>query len=294
MNTHVPLRSILLATNLDDMEWLFPLTCSLAKESGASITLLHVITTTRGMTVDQEGLPYYGPADAIDAAKERLQSFCAGAGCASQIRYEVKVIEGSPSDGILDTTRQLLADLVVMGTRGRHGIERWLLGSVAQSVLRASSVPVVTVGPNARKAAASTMPIKSILFATSLRASSNEAARLIYVWAERLHARLALLHVAPATENTQEAKRKAREEELRSLLSEEAFRTNHVAIDVRTGRASHEILAAGAHVDLIVLGAVRPPVLGRLAPEGTLYRVLAEAQCPVASLHSEHTKKRSS
>ena len=39
MNTHVPLRSILLATNLTDIEWLFPFTCSLAEESGAHVTL---------------------------------------------------------------------------------------------------------------------------------------------------------------------------------------------------------------------------------------------------------------
>ncbi len=68
MNTHVPLQSILLATNLDDMEWLFPFACSLAEEGGASITLLHVITGIRGMTVDQVGFPYYGE-QAITAAK---------------------------------------------------------------------------------------------------------------------------------------------------------------------------------------------------------------------------------
>ncbi len=102
-----------------------------------------------------------------------------------------------------------------------------------------------------------------------------------------------MFHAVPARKHAQEWDRKVREGELRSLLSEEAARGNDVGVDVRTGRASREILSAGAHVDLIALGAVRTPVLERLAPEGTLYQVLAEAHCPVASLHSEHVKKQS-
>jgi nucleotide-binding universal stress UspA family protein len=293
VNTHVPLQSILLATNLDDMAWLFPFTCSLAEESGASITLLYVVTSIRGMTADPQGLPYYGPEQAIASAKEQLQSFCEHGACVSKPRHEVLVIEGSPADGILATARQVHADMVVMGTRGRRGIERWLLGSVAESVLRASTIPVVTIGPNARKAAASGRPIKSILFATSLKTNSNESARLVYRWSERLQAQMVMFHAVPARKHAQEWDRKAREDELRSLLSEEAARGNDVGVDVRTGRASLEILSAGAHVDLIALGAVRTPVLERLAPEGTLYQVLAEAHCPVASLHSEHVKKQS-
>lgn len=292
MNTHVPLQSILLATNLDDMDWLFPFACSLAEEGGASITLLHVITGSRGMTVDQVGFPYYGSEQAIAAAKEQLQNFCACAACASRLHYEVLVIEGAPADGILATAHQAHADLLVMGTRGRRGIERWLLGSVAESVLRASTVPVIAIGPNAQRGAASGTPIKSILFATSLKANSNEAALLVHKWTERLQARMVLFHVVSASENAQEWDRKAREGELRSVLPEEAFHENKAGVDVRTGRASREILTAGAHVDLIVLGTVRTPVLERLAPEGTLYQVLAEARCPVASLHSEHVKRR--
>jgi nucleotide-binding universal stress UspA family protein len=295
MNAHVPLRSILLATNLDDMEWLFPFTCSLAEESSASITLLYVVTSIRGMTVDQGCLPYYGPAEAINAAKEQLQSCCTRASCASRLRYEVLVIEGTPADGILATARQMHADLLVMGTRSRRGIERWLRGSVAETVLRTSPIPVITVGPNARKAAATGRPVKSILLATGLKGRSNEAARLTHMWTERLHGRMILLHIALGNEMdraAQERNCRARENELRGLLAEEAFHEGHVEAQIRTGRASREILAAGAHVDLIVLGAVRTPIFERLAPEGTLYQVLAEARCPVASLHSEHVKKR--
>jgi nucleotide-binding universal stress UspA family protein len=296
MNTHVPLRSILLATNLVDVEWLFPFTCSLAEESGARVTVLHVITALNGFSIDLAGIPYYHPAEAIAAAKAQLQASCCRP-CAAKVHSEVMAIDGTPAEGILATASEIQADLLVMGTRGHRGIDKWLHGSVAEEVLRSSHIPVVTVGPNARRAAAAGKPIKSILFATSLKAHATDTVSLglIYKWMERLHGHLTLLHVTPDQHKhtrVQEEHSKAREHELHQLLPEDAFRDGLVETQIRTGRASHEILAASVHADLITLGAVRSPVLGRLAPEGTLYQVLAEAHCPVATLHSEHTKTR--
>ena len=294
MNTHVPLRSILLATNLTDIDWLFPFTCSLAEESGARVTVLHVITALNGFSIDLAGIPYYRPDDAIAAAKAHLRAACCQP-CAAKVQSEVVAIDGTPADGILATARAIQADLLVMGTRCHRGVDKWLHGSVAEEVLRSSPIPVVTVGPHARRAAAAGKPIKSIVFATSLKAQATDAVNvnLIYKWIDRLHGHLTLLHVAPDEHKhnlAQEQNCRAREDELHHLLPEDAFRNGLVDAQVRTGRASHEILAASAHADLITLGAVRNPVLGRLAPEGTLYQVLAEAHCPVATLHSEHTR----
>jgi nucleotide-binding universal stress UspA family protein len=296
MNTHVPLRSILLATNLVDIEWLFPFTCSLAEESGARVTVLHVVTGLNGFTIDLAGMPYYHPGEAMDAAKKHLQAACC-LPCSAKIHSEVRAIDGSPGEGILATALETQADLIVMGTRAYRGLDKWLHGSVAEEVLRSSPVPVVTVGPHARKMAAAGKPIKSILFATSLHAKPTDAENLhlIYQWVERLHGHLTLLHVAPDNHKdplAQERNCQARERELHTLLPEDAFRTNLVEAHVRSGRASREILAAAAGADLITLGAVQQPMLGRLAPEGTLYQVLAEAHCPVATLHSEHSRTR--
>jgi nucleotide-binding universal stress UspA family protein len=296
MNSHVPLRSILLATNLTDIEWLFPFTCSLAEESGAHVTVLHVIPAMNGFTVDLAGSPYYDPRDAIADAAARIRAACCRP-CAAQVKTEVVAIDGTPADGILQTANQVHADIVVMGTRGYRGLDKWLHGSVAEKVLRQSPVPVVTVGPHARRTAAAGRPIKSILFATSLKAQVTDAMNvgLIFKWIERLHGHLTLLHVAPDEHKhklAQEETRRACEHELRALLPEDAFEHGMVDAQVRTGRASHEILAASAQADLITLGALRNPMLGRLAPEGTLYQVLAEAHCPVATLHSEHGHAR--
>jgi len=62
---------------------------------------------------------------------------------------ETAVLEGTPAQCILDYVEEHDVDLVVMGTHGRSGLDRYLLGSVTERVLRASPVPVVVVGPSA-------------------------------------------------------------------------------------------------------------------------------------------------
>jgi nucleotide-binding universal stress UspA family protein len=296
MHTHVPLRSILLATNLTDIEWLFPFTCSLSEESGAHITVLHVINAMNGFSIDLAGIPYYHPGEAIAAATAQLEAFCTNT-CTARHRSDVVVLDGTPADQILAMAAQSNADLLVMGTEGHRGVDKWLHGSVAEAVLRASPIPVVTVGPNARKNAALGRPTRSILFASSLKAHATDAVNVDVVmkWTERLGGHLTLLHVMAESHKDKLAQEKsvhATEAELHAFLPEDVFRKGLAETQVRSGRAAHEILAAGAHADLIALGALRSPLLGRLAPEGTLYQVLAEAYCPVATLHSEHGKAK--
>lgn len=58
---------------------------------------------------------------------------------------EALLLQGSPATEILAAIEAAGADLVVLGTHGRHGLSRFLLGSVAEKVVRASPVPVLTV-----------------------------------------------------------------------------------------------------------------------------------------------------
>jgi nucleotide-binding universal stress UspA family protein len=296
MNTHVPLRSILLATNLADLDWLFPFTCSLAEESGATVTLIHVVSALNGFTIDLAGNPFYNPFEAMGGAASYLKSIC-NRSCAATLKSDVVTVDGPPAAGILATADQIQADLLVLGKSCNRGLDRWLHGSVAEHVLRSSPVPVVTVGPQARHAAASGRPIKSILYATSLLADATDAVNLnvILRWTTRLHGHVTLLHVLPEDRKdtlAQERSCRSREDILRSLLPQEALRDGLAHACVRTGQPSREILAAACGVDLVVLGALRNPALGRFAAEGTLNKVLAGARCPVATLHSEHTKAR--
>jgi nucleotide-binding universal stress UspA family protein len=75
--------------------------------------------------------------DLVEDAKASL----AGAGGA----FDSYIVEGQPPAAIVQAATDLHCDLIVMGTHGRKGLERALLGSVAEGVTRSSPIPVLTV-----------------------------------------------------------------------------------------------------------------------------------------------------
>ncbi|TYT61192.1 universal stress protein [Natrialba swarupiae] len=97
------------------------------------------------------GLPmetaWEGISDALRAegqtAVERVEDLAPDG-----VRVETAVLEGSPSRVIIDQATPDTCDLVVMGTHGRGGIDRLLLGSVTERVVRSACVPVLTVNVN--------------------------------------------------------------------------------------------------------------------------------------------------
>jgi nucleotide-binding universal stress UspA family protein len=77
---------------------------------------------------------------AVDAVADRASD--------RSIPVETAVLDGVPYRAILDYVQDEGVDLVVMGTHGRTGLDRYLLGSVTERVVRAAPVPVLTVGPD--------------------------------------------------------------------------------------------------------------------------------------------------
>jgi nucleotide-binding universal stress UspA family protein len=101
--------------------------------NSATFAGLHMETSWEGVdeVLREEG----------ETALERVTDIAAeyGVACSSNL------LDGSPSKRIVEYAEQEECDLVVMGTHGRGGIDRLLLGSVAEGVVRACSVPVLTV-----------------------------------------------------------------------------------------------------------------------------------------------------
>ena len=63
------------------------------------------------------------------------------------VRAEARIVEGSPAGEITKAAIAHEADMIVMGTHGRHGLDLWILGSVARTVVRSATCPVLTVPP---------------------------------------------------------------------------------------------------------------------------------------------------
>ncbi|MHC3437276.1 universal stress protein [Natrialbaceae archaeon A-gly3] len=130
----------------------------LAHDRGATLHVLYVVDTTRdGLTATEEDvLAVYerNGRETVEAAAERAVDRGVSA---------IEAVErGDPHEAIHEYAAEKDIDLLVMGTRGRQGLERFFLGSVAERVVRTSEVPVLTV----QAGAGGSYPLEDVLIAT--------------------------------------------------------------------------------------------------------------------------------
>ncbi len=118
----------------------FDVACALARDYGAELVLAHVVEPAFVNTAD--GMPQPIPSGLEDGARDRLRAVQI-IGPPAAVRHVVAV--GFPVEEILRVAAEVKADLIVMGTHGRGGWSRLVMGSVAEGVLRQAPCPVVTV-----------------------------------------------------------------------------------------------------------------------------------------------------
>jgi universal stress protein A len=141
-------RRILVPTDFSDgSNRALTLAMKFAKLLRAAIDLLHVqpIPTFTPVPAVPGAVPLPPPVpEAAQGIQESLAVLAAGVREAG-LECQTGTVEGNPGDEIVDYARKIGADLIVMGTHGRGGLRRVLLGSVAEKVLRAACCPVLVV-----------------------------------------------------------------------------------------------------------------------------------------------------
>jgi len=137
----LPIHTILHPTDFTDRsEYAFHLASALTRDYGARLVLLHVVAPA--VAVYGEGALPLDPEVLAYEAKERLNRLeVPGA----NVRAKRLFAEGDPATEILRVAREIHADLIVLGTHGRTGLARLLMGSVAEQVVRKATCPVLTV-----------------------------------------------------------------------------------------------------------------------------------------------------
>ncbi len=299
--------TILVATDLSDLDHLMPFALEQARESSARLILLHVLSTATAINSDAAGMPYYDVAGALEISEQTLRPWCELA-ARRGVRCDALVREGKTIHQIAAAIRQFQADRVLVGTRSRSKLGKMLIGSVAEQVLRSVYLPVITVGPEAH------LPVdmgpervvervidRVVLHATTLRETSRPSAALACQIAASQNARLLLLHVLPhipemESKGLPTGMDSSAMVELRILAEQIGAGAGSVgrkpgccaAVEpiVAHGNPTIEILAL-AHerqAGLIVLGATRRAAFENLTRDRTIYSVLAHARCPVLTL----------
>jgi nucleotide-binding universal stress UspA family protein len=137
----LPVRTILHATDFSaGAEVAFQLACSLARDYGARLLVLHVYVAPL-VSYEEGGRP---PVLA-DVQQPLLDQLHRLRPRDENVRVEYKLVEGNPAEEILRTAAETHSDVLILGTHGRTGLGRLLMGSVAEQVVRQATCPVVTV-----------------------------------------------------------------------------------------------------------------------------------------------------
>lgn len=135
----MPIRTILLPTDFSaPSEAALELACSLARGYGARLVILHVVTyemTAGGMMAAPMDPGYY--RHALNEVRDRV------VGPSPGFPVETSLREGIPAEEVLRAVDDVGADLIVMGSHGRTGLGRLLMGSVAEAVMRRADCPVL-------------------------------------------------------------------------------------------------------------------------------------------------------
>ena len=266
---------------------------ALAARHGAALTVLYAYPTQANFLPPVDVGGYVPPGytqEEIAGFQRSLARFVANVRCP----VTALAVEGPIVSEILVQADRLEVDLIVMGTHGRTGFERALLGSVAERVLARSPRPVLVVPPRAADAPpAGAQAYARIVCAVDFSEASRHAAAWAGELAAAAHADVLLVHVAPrvmhfqpvmmgAPSSPEADQRREARERLRTVMpaaAREALRVDELVVD---GRAAEEIVrvAAERRADLIVAGAHAgaPALLGF---GSTANQIARSAACPV-------------
>lgn len=161
----LPIRTILHPTDFSERSgYAFQLACALTRDYGARLVVLHV--APRPVIAYGEGILPPDPEAVFQEAKEQLARLEVPGG---NVRAERRLEEGDPTTEILRVAREINADLIVLGTHGRTGLARLLMGSVAEEVVRKASCPVLTVTHPLATSPSSGTPAAGLMTAAGVR-----------------------------------------------------------------------------------------------------------------------------
>jgi nucleotide-binding universal stress UspA family protein len=286
----VQLKNILYPTDFSQpSELALPFATAFARKYGATIHALHVLTPVITPESGISGIAIQAEVDNASRFMGELDSQLAGIEHQTSVENALSVWEA-----VDNAIREHSIDLIVIGTHGRTGVSRVLLGSVAEEVFRRSPCPVMTVGPAVRTSTHAGGRFRRILFATDYSRASVAAAPYAVSLAEDNEARLLLMHV------TRPIEQKKCDQECELSVAEMIHRLYDIVPDrtrlsippevsIEYGSPAQRIIEAAKQrsADLIVLG-VRS-ARGHLGAathieRRTAHEVVAHASCPVLTV----------
>ncbi len=295
-------KNVLFATDFSPTsEAALPYAVAICRRFGSTLHTVHVLSDA-SLMVMTGGVDYVSMGtiyeDAQAEAKDRLDRLSERSEGISHRNY---VRHGQVWKSLVSIIHENEVDLVVVGTHGRTGLGKLLLGSVAEDILRHSPCPVLTVGPKVsgraklrdlssrgRDLAPPELDLRQILFATNFARNSGLAAQDAAALALEFHARLILMHVIEdyARLGSQPGPIEDSRHRLQELIPKNVQLQYNPELMLEFGRAPERILkiACEREADMIILGARTPEIGTTHLPWSAAHHVIAQAHCPVLTI----------
>lgn len=293
VDKRISLNNILFLTDFSwASEWALPFVRGIAQEYGAKVTALHVAVpdVLTYMTPDSLAAAIELQQDSALVEMKQIETQLVG------IPHQVAVVAGKAVWAVVEPMLQdEQVDLIVVGTHGRTGLPKLLMGSTAEEIFRRSPVPVMTIGPSASKNEQSGARWQHVIFASDFTPESLAAAPHPISFAEENDAQLTLVHVIETWGQRKDANQNRTTvvealHQLHEIVPPEAELWCRPETIVEHGDPATRILALANQrsADLIVLGIRSTShVLVTNHLEKTIaHTIVAHATCPVLTVRS--------
>ena len=282
-------KNILIATDFSECsERALSYATGAARRYGSTLHFAHVVPINTYYLAGPDALGV-----ALDQAQREAAALVIRLQVAKQlagVQHRTWVQRGYVSETLGELIAREHVDLVVMGTHGRTGLSKLVMGSVAEEVFRKSPCPVLTVGPHVPVARPGS-GLKAVLFATDFSADSARALPYALSAAREFGSELTLLHVLePGEEMAGDPARRDSllHARLEAMLGEEAGRVR-TRLEIAGGDPAERIVEVARQrgAGLIVLGLKAPQMFADRLPWLYAYRVVSQAPCPVLTVRGK-------
>jgi nucleotide-binding universal stress UspA family protein len=287
-NLRLALKNILFTTDFSAAsEAALPYALALARWYGSKVLVAHSVTPEPVLNMPLEPMPLDIDVE-WQSARHRMEKFISGHAFANT-PHESVLQQGEMWDVLSSVINRSAADMLVLGTHGREGLSKLVMGSASEQTFRKASCPVLTVGPKAAHEVGEFENWRTILFATDFSAGSLNALPYALSLAEENQATLILLHLIPLVpvqeRGTVEGGARKRMELLVPIDAASWCKPEFV---VRFDFPAEGILAVAAerNADLIVMGVRKTgsPRLSAHLPWAVAHDVVCRAHCPVLTV----------
>lgn len=293
-------RSILVATDFSEAsEKALRCSLALARSYESKFCLAHVVSSL--------GLTMAGPGaiaaceEAVSREAADLQDSLIQTGALTGIQHKFIVRQGELWPELREIIRQESADLLVVGTHGRHGMAKLFLGSIAEQIFRQAYCPVLTFGPHTGGGSWFKTPSthRTFLFATDFGPASLHGLPQAIAAANQFGAKLSFLSIIPAAPSStdQALTDWQADASMRTLQRLTEFADNagldtrpELYAELESGRAASEKIletAGKLRADLIIMGLHDSAYTGLIShlDLATTYDVICQAGSPVLTVN---------